>query len=350
MKPVQKLILKAAVCLLVAVIALVALFVQYSRKEKINLTMSGLLKEFSAEAPAEICISWKNNVTTLILQDGVWVLKERGGHAADSAKVSRLIESLQKLRPLRQAVPADEATCTMLRVRPEETQPGKIPGVRIRVCDKEKNILRDVVLGAGYFNETETVTPGREPEPAGRWMGIIQKNNRVIPVLISVMLEEFTPIPGNWMSCPVFEKINQLVRIEYEANGKTVWMVGRFSVKSPFESIIPGKGGVSQQKLNALANILAQRYTFEGMLEKDAGQLVRIGKMDTLDSSGFVRTLTFYKSSRAKRGVLCKVHAYERKNKDDRSRVDSFMKGRDGWLYVIPEKIFQTIKTNPAGE
>ena len=106
MKPVQKLILKAAVCLLVAVIALVALFVQYSRKEKINLTMSGLLKEFSAEAPAEICISWKNNVTTLILQDGVWVLKERGGHAADSAKVSRLIESLQKLRPLRQAVPA----------------------------------------------------------------------------------------------------------------------------------------------------------------------------------------------------------------------------------------------------
>ncbi len=350
MKTDRGFIVKTVICLLFAVVAGVSLMFRHSRKENMNLSMKGLLKEFSSEAPAEICISWKTNVTTLVLTDGVWRVKERGGHAADTAKVSRLIEELQKIRPLRCAVPADEATCSLLRVRPEEKEQGKIPGVRIRITDKNQNTLRDIVLGAGYFNETEIVMPGKEPEPAGRWMGILQKDGSVVPVLISRMLEEFTPVPGSWMSSPVFDKINQLVRIEYESGKKTAWMIGRFSVKAPFESIIPGKASVSQQKLNVLANILSQRYTFEGTREKDAGKLNYIGKLETLDSTGFVRTLSFYRADKVKGGVLCKVSAAERKNKTDRTRVDSFTKGRDGWLYVIPEKVFEKIKTNPAGD
>lgn len=344
-----KFILKVVICLLFAAVAAVSLYLRRERDEKAELSMKNLLPEYSPDTPAEICISWKNNITTLVLKEKEWFVKERGYHTAEMDKVIRFMEGLQKIRPLRRAVPADEAVCSLLRVNPEEKDPKNVPGVRVRVYDKNRVLLRDIVLGAGYFNDT-SVTPGQEPEPAGRWMGIIQKEGDVVPVLISSMFEEFTPVPGNWMTSPVFEEIKLLVRIEFESKKYPSWMLGRFSLKAPFESIIPGNRPVSNRKLNELAGILSQRYTFEGIREKEAGKLIYIGKFSTLDSHGFARTLTFYTSENAKGGVLCKVEASDRKKGFNKARVEKFLKGREGWLYVIPQKVFEKIITNPAGD
>lgn len=345
----KMLVVKAGICLLFVLTAIISLCLNHSKNENKTLSMKHLLPEFSAEAPVEIRISWKKNVATLILDDAIWRVKERGNHPAENEKVIRLIEQIQKIRPLRRTIPADAETCSLLRVHPEEHDAGKIPGVRIQIYGKNRQLLRDLVLGAGYFTETEMVAPGREPEPSGRWIGIVQKNGSVIPFLNSAMFEEFMPVPGSWMSSPVIENIKQLVRIEYRA-GNGSWMIGRFTVKAPFESIIPGTSHVSVKKLNTLAGILSQRYTYEGIREKEAGKLTYIGKMELLDDSGFVRSLMFYRAVRAKGGVLCKVNAYEKKELSKKERVNSFLANRTGWLYVIPEKVFEQIKMNPAGD
>ena len=350
MKRFLSLCLKAGICLLFLAAAVVSLSLHRDRKEKANLVMSNLLTEFTMEEPSEMEISWKKNVTTLILKNNIWQVKERDGHAADTEKIIRFMEGLQKIRPLRRAIPADERVCSLLRVRPEETEPGKVPGVRIRVYGKEKKLLRDIVLGAGYFNETETVMPGKEPEPSGRWMGIVQKDGTIIPVLISSMFEEYTPVPGHWLSSPVFTDIKKLNRIEFESKIYPSWMVGRFSVRDKFESIIPGTSPVSMQKLNAMATLLSRRYVYEAVREKSAGKLTYIGKFDATDIDGFVRTLTFYKSDNTKGGILCKLNAYEKRDRSNKKRVDAFLNGRDGWLYVIPEQLFEKIITNPAGD
>ena len=55
-------------------------------------------------------------------------------------------------------------------------------------------------------------------------------------------------------------------------------------------------------------------------------------------------------ADKARGGVLCKVDARCTKNDEDgKKRVEAFLDGRTGWLYVIPEKLFETIGTNPAG-
>lgn len=345
-------ILKIAICLFFTAVAAVAYIHYKDKKEKENLSMANLLQEFSADAPAELVISWKTNKTTLVLTDGVWYIKERGNHKADMDKVVRFIEGLQKIRPLRKAVPADDKTCSMLRVKTEESDSNKIPGVRVQVFDKNKKSLRDITLGAGYFNETETVMPGREPEPSGRWAGIVQSDGTVIPVLISTMFEEFTPVPGNWMSCPVFSDIVKLTRIEFNSKTKDAsnWMIGRFNEKDPFESVIPGESRVSARKLNTLVSVLSQRYIYEGIREKDAGKMVPVGELATRDRTGFVRKLTFYRAENAKGGVVCRVSAEKAGADVDMNRVKEFLDGREGWLYVIPDKIFEVLKTDPAGE
>ena len=342
-------ILKYAVCFLFAAVAVISCYLHHDKKEKENFSMKNLLTDFSLEAPAEIIVSWKNNKTTLIQKDGAWYVKERGYHRADLDKVIRFAEGIQKIRPLRRAVPADDQVISQLRLKTAESDPAKVPGVHIQILDKNKNVLRNMTLGAGYFNETEILMPGREPEPSGRWAGIIQKDGTIIPVLISSMFEEFTPVPGNWLSCPVFDHFKHVIRINYESNGLGSWMVGRFNEKDSFESVIPGGVRVSRQKLNTFAKVLSQRYVFEAIREKDAGKQTLVGSLTITDSTGLIRSLTFYRAENAKGGVVCKVSAENRKNPADK-RVSDFLDGREGWLYVIPEKIFDIIKTNPAGD
>ena len=341
--------LKYAVCFFFVAVAAVAFYFHHDRKVKANYSMKGLLTEFSADAPSEIMISWKSNKTTLVQMGGEWFVKERGYHKADLDKVSRFIDGIQKIRPLRRAVPADEQVLSMLRLKIEETDTSKVPGVHIQILDKNKKALRDFTLGAGYFNETETVMPGREPEPCGRWAGIIQKDGSTVPVLISSMFEEYTPVPGNWVSCPVFDNANKLIRINYESVRSGSWMIGRFNDKDPFESIVPGKIRVSRKKLNALINVLSQRYIFEAIREQDAGKRTLLGAFSATDNTGLNRSLTFYRAENAKGGVVCRISSENKKNPEDK-RVKEFLDGREGWLYVIPDKIFEIIRTNPAGD
>ena len=261
----------------------------------------------------------------------------------------RFLEGVQKVRPLRRAVPADDQVLSMLRLKTKEADPAKVPGVHIQIFDKNRTLLRNMTLGAGYFNETEVLMPGREPEPCGRWAGIIQKDGSIVPVLISSMFEEFTPVPGNWVSCLVFDNFKHVIRINYEASGSGSWMVGRFNEKDRFESVIPGGSLVSRQKLNTLANVLSQRYVFEAIREQDAGKRTVLGGLSITDSTGLTRSLVFYRAENARGGVVCSVSSGNKKNPSDK-RIKEFTDGREGWLYVIPEKIFEIIKTNPAGD
>jgi hypothetical protein len=112
---------------------------------------------------------------------------------------------------------------------------------------------------------------------------------------------------------------------------------------------VPGKIRVSRKKLNALINVLSQRYIFEAIREQDAGKRTLLGAFSATDNTGLNRSLTFYRAENAKGGVVCRISSENKKNPEDK-RVKEFLDGREGWLYVIPDKIFEIIRTNPAGD
>jgi hypothetical protein len=79
--------------------------------------------------------------------------------------------------------------------------------------------------------------------------------------------------------------------------------------------------------------------------------LKKIGTLSAAEKSGLQRSLTFYRSEKEKNGVLCKVSgSYRGTDPLVRKRLEYFLKGRTDWLYLIPEKIYETIRSNPAGE
>ncbi|MBQ7403602.1 MAG: hypothetical protein IJW05_09195 [Lentisphaeria bacterium] len=341
---------KIVVLLLFVLGAAGSVYLQKKRDSEADLSLKQHLPEFQTEAPEKIILSWKKNVVTLVFSDGKWRIQERGGHPADMGKVGRLIEAVQRIRPLRRAVPGDKEMCSLLRVNPEETDPRKVPGVRIRMFDAKGNSLRDLTFGAGYFTVTEEVSAGQDPEPSGRWAGIVKADGSVIPFLISSMFEEYHPVPGSWISCPVFEGLDQIYWIGFEFKGQK-WMLARMTVEDPFSCIYPGSKPVSRQNINQFFNVLSQRYVYDGIRADAAGTLTKVGSLSLQDRNhGYVRSLSFYTSEKVKGHILCRVHAQAKKDSPAEKQVREFMDGRDGWLYMIPERVFETIKKNPAGE
>ncbi|MBE6405144.1 MAG: hypothetical protein E7040_03895 [Lentisphaerae bacterium] len=345
-------ILKCVICLLFIFVAFFAYKSEKNKKEKANLSMKNLLQNFALDEPAEIVVSMGEHKTTLTLKNGVWYIKERDYHKADTDKVVRFIERLQKLRPLRKAIPADDKTCSKLAVNIQGSS-GKSTGIRVQMFDKNKKCLRDLVFGGVHFNEPEQVMPGSRPEISGRWVGIVQNNGSVVPVLVSTVFEDLHPGPGRWMSCPVFDDINKLVRIEYISKTKYTpsWLIGRFNEKDPFQSWIPGDNLlVPARNLGTLFKYLAQGYIFEGVRGKDTGKLTLLGELITKDSTGFIRKLTFYKAEKAQGCVVCKVSAEKGGDDVDMNRMKKFLDGHEGWYYVIPDKIFEILTKDPAGD
>ena len=343
---------KTAVLLLSVLAAAVSVFIRDHNESGSDLSLRLHLPEFSGESTEKIVLSWKNSITTLEFRDGTWQVLERGGHPADMEKVGRLIESIQKIRPLRRAVPGDKEMCSLLRVNPEEADPRKIPGVRIRLYDGKGNSLRDLTFGAGYFTVTADAVSGQEPEPSGRWAGIVKEDGSVIPFLISSMFEEFHPVPGGWISCPVFDGLNQLVSINFDSSRYGKWMLARLSVEDPFVSVIPGNQAVSRRNVGALFNVLSQRYIYDGIPEKEAGALQKAGVFTVQGRNGFIRQIEFFTSVKFNDRVFCRVSASAKAGADQEveKKVQEFQQGRKGWLYVMPVKIFETIRKNPAGE
>lgn len=313
-------------------------------------SLKGYFPEFSDDSADQIILTWKNNKTTLYYKNEHWFVKEREDHAADHGKIIRLLEMSRKMRPLRLAVPADPESCSALRVNVEEKDPAAIPGLRVRILDAKGNILRDYTLGVGYFSPVPDESGSRSSDPIGRWAGAVKKDGTVIPFLISAMFEEFHPVPGGWMSCPSIDNVRKLIRVEFSSGSKARWMIARLSPEDAFVSVIPGKRGVPRQKLNALFSLLSGRYTYEGLKESSAGKLEPAGVLTLMDHSGLVRRISFFRSAKAKGGVVCRVEAFMRNGEKDEKRVQAFLKGRSGWLYAVPEKLYETLTTNPAGE
>ena len=331
--------------------AFLSVFLRTDPGEQAELPEEKYLPAFEPDAPSRIILSWRDAVTTLEFENGIWRVKERENHPADPGKVADFIESVRKVRPLRKAVPGDRETCTVLRVNPEEKELTKIPGVRVRIFASSGTVLRDLTLGLGYFTDPSKAGDAKV-HPDGRWMGLVQEDGKqVIPFLASQVFEEHHPIPGSWLSCPTFDRLSDLVRVRFQSEKFGNWMIARISPEEPFASVIPAEKAVSRRKLNELFGILSRHYVYEGLREKDAGNLTKIGSFSTADRSGFLRTLTFYTTDKAKGGVVCKVHAQCKKDDaEGRKRAEAFLNGRDGWLYVIPDKLFETIKSAPAGE
>ena len=332
---------------------LIAAFSFYKRSSadmEAGFPVKSLLPAYSAGEPEKIILSWKDTRTTLLFTETKeWRIRERENHLADTATVAEFLESIRKLRPLRRAVPDDRATCSRLRVNPEESEPEKIPGLRVRIYGK-KGILRDLTFGIGYY-QNPADRGKKDVMPDGRWAGVVlEDGQKVIPFLSSSVLEEYHPVPGRWIDFPVFENPGQLVRIHFSANSGE-WMIARLSPAEHFSAVIPSeKSMVSQQKLSVLLSLLSKRYPFEVVREDSAGELVQIGSLLTVDKSGMNRKLTFFTTEKYPETVCCRVSGeYKGSDPAVRKSLERFLKERAGWLYVIPEKLYETIKTNPAG-
>ena len=346
----KRIVRNCVIPLTALLIAGVSLCLDSGRKSGSELSVKNLLPEFSMEDPAKIIVSWKNQKTTLVYANGEWLIRERENHPADQNMVTNLLEDIRKIRPLRRAVPADRETCSRLRVNPEESDPSRFPGMRVRIYNAEGRALRDLTFGFGYYGLS--MQAGTDPQ--GRWLGIVEdEGKRVIPFLVSSVFEAYHPVTGGWMGVPFFDNGSQNVRIHYQPEEKdgSEWLLARISPEEQFTNVIPGGAITDPEKLRQWTALTGGRFIYDGFQEKNCGPLKKIGTLSVAEKSGLQRSLTFYRSEKEKNGVLCKVSgSYRGTDPLVRKRLEYFLKGRTGWLYLIPEKIYETIRSNPAGE
>ena len=218
-----------------------------------------------AEKAAKIVISWRDVHTTLKLENGSWLVEERGNRPASVPRISALLNSLGTLAPVKELRNLTPETLKALRL--VDNDPKLVPGVRVVLYDAAGKVLFNILLGKGHFVRPE---PGTAPsgEVEGRYVLI---DGRVY--LLPVVFETCHPIPSVWVE-PLrlheLRKSLQMTVLRFEkGQGRPVWSVYRKSTAHPFTMAYPAGKTADNQQLSALADQLSKPFTMDYyMVEK----------------------------------------------------------------------------------
>ena len=217
------------------------------------------------ENTAKIVISWRDVHTTLIRRDGQWLLEERGGRPASSARVAALLNSLTGLTPVKEI---RNVTPEILReLRLVDNDPKLIPGVRVRLYDDGNRVFFDLLLGKGHFVRPE---PGLPPSPdaEGRY---VLTGGKVY--LLPVVFENCHPVPAGWVEPLHLNDLRKALvmtvwRVE-NGQKKMLWSVFRTSTAHPFVMSFPQHGRPAEnQLLSGMADRLSKPFTSDYYLPK----------------------------------------------------------------------------------
>ena len=240
------------------------------------------------ENTAKSVISWRDGRTTLIRRDGQWLLEERGGRPASSVRVAALLNSLTGLTPVKEI---QNVTPEILReLRLVDRDPEQIPGVRVKLYDRENRVLFDLLLGKGHFVRPE---PGLPPSPdaEGRY---VLTGGKVY--LLPVVFENCHPVPAGWVDQLHLNELRKalVMTVRRLENGqkKILWSVFRSSTAHPFLMSAPKHGSPAEnQLLSGMADRLSKPFTADYYIPKQGERFTPKYELLIRCADGFVYQL-----------------------------------------------------------
>lgn len=254
----------------------------------------GIRRALPAFTPGEIkqiTISWRAVKTTLIRQDGRWVIRERAGRPASEPRIARLLNSLATLAPVKELAASSPETLRALHL--VEDDPKTLPGVRVVLRAASGRELFRILLGKGHFVRPEPDLPPA-PDAEGRY---VKTGGKVY--LIPVALENCQPSPSAWVEPLRLRGLESALHIAVRRFGgrgdsQPVWTVSRESAAQPFTLTQPAGKPADFRLLSGLAEYLTKPFTSDYFLPDKPCSLHLARRLTVRCADGFSYRLDLY--------------------------------------------------------
>jgi hypothetical protein len=168
-----------------------------------------VLPKLDVSQIAQIHIAHKNETLTLVNDDGVWRVRERGGFPADPALISELTFKAREWKIV-QSEPIGESQRARVDVAPPDAKEGAATLLEFR--DKEGKPLATLYLGKKHLGKPALQVKGFDKgQPDGRYL-LVGSDPKTL-VVVSDPMNNVEPKPEKWIAKD-FAKLDRIKRLE----------------------------------------------------------------------------------------------------------------------------------------
>ncbi|MCC7081305.1 MAG: DUF4340 domain-containing protein [Burkholderiales bacterium] len=171
-----------------------------------------VLPKLNVSDIARIHIKHGKDELNVVLQDGVWRVKERGGFPADPALVSELTFKAREWKVV-QSEPITEAQRPRVDVAPPDAKEGASTLLEFR--DKEDKPLATLYLGKKHLGKPPLQVKGFDKgQPDGRYL--VLGANPTTLMVVSDPMNNAVPDAQKWISKD-FAKVDRIKRLKVDS-------------------------------------------------------------------------------------------------------------------------------------
>lgn len=171
-----------------------------------------LLPKLDVSQIAQIHIAHKNDKLTLVNDEGVWRVQERGGFPADPALISELTFKAREWKVV-QSEPIGETQRARVDVAPPDAKEGAATLLEFR--DKEAKPLATLYLGKKHLGKPPLQVKGFDKgQPDGRYL-LVGADPKTL-VVVSDPMNNVEPKPEKWIAKD-FAKVDRIERLTVES-------------------------------------------------------------------------------------------------------------------------------------
>ena len=223
-----------------------------------------------------LSLSQDNQKTSLVQEDGDWVLENRFGFVADQKYVSDVLVQLRHMK-VAQTVDARADDAKFYALDPKVKTH---PPVELEVKFKEGH-SKSLLLGKIHYKDGKTA--------AGRFYKDVDSGDLFVAgeSLVNVLAD-----PRVWLR-KFLPDYSSILSVSYYANSRLLWQAGRSSIKSSFKFQYPKKLSEwnEAQVHQYMSQVFSVRYLDVRAARGDYTQTFQGEKLEIVDVSGRSFTL-----------------------------------------------------------
>lgn len=207
-------------------------------------------EKLPANEVAQIRLFDGKGEVTLALNDGAWVVRQRGDYSASVQEIGDLLVKLPDLK----VVQTENVGATLLPrlnlVAPAKDSKVEGAGTQLELSDKTGKLVGSLLLGKKFVKIEPSPLPIKQETPVGRY--VLSTGNPTVLVM-SDALKNADAKPEQWLAKDFF-KAERIKSLAMSGNGKQ-WKIARKEEFDPWK-FADGGGELDPSKAVAAVNAL----------------------------------------------------------------------------------------------